>query len=220
MVQLSKNKLMASGRARITSSASVLLIAWAKETGQNRHSITQVGIPEPLEQPVVIRSWFRQRRIVFCWHAPLATVEGTPIHRFRVQFEGEGSAFATRPDFEKFITWKEGRALAQHVEAALKDQIREDVNIWQRSGPATKGKTFEVPECALVKFNHETTAMANDESSCPRAAILDSPASIGVGAALSNVFLRMSRKDRDDLRFAKLNKGNFMAAAFDDSNRV
>ena len=137
---------------------------WSEPSAQH---VTQVGIPEPLEQPVVIRSWFRPRRIVFCWHAPLATVEGTAIHRFRVQCAGEGSAFATRPDFEKFITWKEGRALAQHVEAALKDQIREDVNIWQRSGPATKGKTFEVPECALVKFNHETTAMANEEKFLP-----------------------------------------------------
>ena len=49
MVQLSKNKLMASGRARITSSASVLLIAWAKETGQNhRHSTSpRLASPSP-----------------------------------------------------------------------------------------------------------------------------------------------------------------------------
>ena len=35
---------------------------WSEPSAQH---VTQVGIPEPLEQPVVIRSWFRPRRIVF-----------------------------------------------------------------------------------------------------------------------------------------------------------
>ena len=186
---------------------------WSEPSAQH---VTQVGIPEPLEQPVVIRSWFRPRRIVFCWHAPLATVEGTAIHRFRVQCAGEGSAFATRPDFEKFITWKEGRALAQHVEAALKDQIREDVNIWQRSGPATKGKTFEVPECALVKFNHETTAMANDEKFLPEERNPRLPSINWRWRRTIKCVPQNEQKRRDDLRFAKLNKGILMAAAFDE----
>ena len=43
---------------------------WSEPSAQH---VTRVGVPEPLEQPVVIRSWFRPRRIVFCWHAPLAT---------------------------------------------------------------------------------------------------------------------------------------------------
>lgn len=186
---------------------------WSEPSAQH---VTQVGIPEPLEQPVVIRSWFRPRRIVFCWHAPLATVEGTAIHRFRTQCAGEGGAFGTRPDFEKYVTWKEGRALAQHVEAALLDEIREDANTWRRSGPATKGKTFEVPEYPLVKFNQEATAMVNDEKFSPeersiRLRRIDRRRRRTIKRLTQN-----EQKRQEDLCFAKLNKGILMAAAFDE----
>jgi len=186
---------------------------WSEPSAQH---VTQVGIPEPLEQPVVIRSWFRPRRIVFCWHAPLATVEGTAIHRFRTQCAGEGGAFGTRPDFEKYVTWKEGRALAQHVEAALLDEIREDANTWRRSGPATKGKTFEVPEYLLVKFNQEATAMVNDEKFSPeersiRLRRIDRRRRRTIKRLTQN-----EQKKQEDLCFAKLSKGILMAAAFDE----
>jgi hypothetical protein len=186
---------------------------WSEPSAQH---VTQVGIPEPLEQPVVIRSWFRPRRIVFCWHAPLATVEGTAIHRFRTQCAGEGGAFGTRPDFEKYVTWKEGRALAQHVEAALLDEIREDVNTWRRSGPATKGKTFEVPEYLLVQFNQEATAMVNDEKFSPeersiRLRRIDRRRRRTIKRLTQN-----EQKKQEDICFAKLNKGILMAAAFDE----
>ena len=101
--------------------------------------------------------------MVVAWHAPLATVEGTAIQKFRVQCAGEGADFAGKPQFERFVTWKEGRTLALEVEHLLSSQIREDANIWRRSGPATKGKTFEVPESALVKFTEAARALDDEE---------------------------------------------------------
>ena len=47
--------------------------SWSEPSAQH---VTKVGVPEALEQPIVIRASFEPRRLVVAWHAPLATVEG------------------------------------------------------------------------------------------------------------------------------------------------
>ena len=184
---------------------------WSNPSAQH---VTDVGVPEAPEQPIVVRSWFQPRQIVFCWHAPLATVEGTAIQKFRVQCAGEGKVFAARPNFERCITWKEGRTLAQKVEAALVDQIREDANIVRRSGPATKGKTFKIPSDALDQFNQEAASTVDDTLSPEQ-----------LEGKLRRIDRRRRRtmkrlaseqkKRQESMCFGKLDKGILMAAIFD-----
>ncbi|KAH8047309.1 hypothetical protein JL722_13119 [Aureococcus anophagefferens] len=80
---------------------------WSEPSAQH---VTKVGAPEALEQPIVIRAPSRPR--AWSSRTPLATVEGTAIQKFRVQCAGEGADFAGKPQFERFVTWKEGRTLA------------------------------------------------------------------------------------------------------------
>jgi len=186
---------------------------WSQPSAQH---VTEVGVPEPPEQPTVIRTWFRPWRIVFCWHAPLATVEGTAIQQFHIQCAGEGYGFAGRAEFHKFITWKEGRILAQQVEAALLDQIREDADIWRQSGPATKGKTFAIPNDTLLEFSNQAATIGSDvtlspEERCIRLRRLDRQRRRSM-ARLANE----ERKRQRELRSAKVGNGILMAAAFED----
>ncbi|KAH8066859.1 hypothetical protein JL721_8049 [Aureococcus anophagefferens] len=184
---------------------------WSEPSAQH---VTKVGAPEALEQPIVIRGSFAPTRMVVAWHAPLATVEGTAIQEFRVQCAGEGADFAGKPQFERFVTWKEGRTLALEVEHLLSSQIREDANIWRRSGPATKGKTVEVPESALVKFTEAARAL-DDEELAPEEKERKTRKIEKKRRATIKALAADEQKRQEDARFAKLAKGILMAAAFD-----
>ncbi|KAH8077594.1 myosin light chain kinase [Aureococcus anophagefferens] len=134
--------------------------------------------------------------------------------KFRVQCAGEGADFAGKPQFERFVTWKEGRTLALEVEHLLSSQIREDANIWRRSGPATKGKTFEVPESALVKFTEAARAL-DDEELAPEEKERKTRKIEKKRRATIKALAADEQKRQEDARFAKLAKGILMAAAFD-----
>ena len=148
-------------------------------------------------------------------HPCPAQVEGTAIQKFRVQCAGEGHDFAGKPAFERFITWKEGRTLALEVEKHLENQIKEDANVWRRSGPATKGKTFQVPDEALQAFTKAAADLDADEDLTPEEKERKTRKIEKKRRNTITALAAGAQKEEEARRFAKLAKGILMAAAFD-----
>ena len=129
---------------------------WSVPSGQH---VTDVGVPEELQRPAVIKCRTRWSEMVITWRAPLATVEGTAIQLFYVQGEGAGHKWGDKNSgLTREVTWKDGRTCALEVEEDMEAQVDKEADKWQMSGPATRGKTIKLDTPEGIALEEEFRA--------------------------------------------------------------